>query len=128
SLDLESSRSPIALRDGGTYLITGGLGGIGSTLARHLASRARVNLVLVSRTELPARATWDAWLGAHDALDPTARRIAYVRELEASGAGVEIIAADVTDAERMRRGLEVAERRFGPIRGVVHAAGVMKDE
>src|SRR5678816_2544515 len=70
SIELERSRSPVAIRSGGTYLITGGLGGIGMTLARHLASRERVNLVLVSRSKMPERSTWDAWLSAHDALDP----------------------------------------------------------
>jgi acyl transferase domain-containing protein/thioesterase domain-containing protein/acyl carrier protein len=128
SLDVEGSRSPLVVRSGGTYLITGGLGGIGLTIARHLATRYHAKLVLVSRSKLPDAAGWDAWLGAHDASDPTSRRIAALREIEAAGSDVRIISADVTDLERMRQGLEAAERRLGPIRGVFHAAGVMKDE
>jgi acyl transferase domain-containing protein/thioesterase domain-containing protein len=128
SLEIEGTRRPLAVRRGGAYLVTGGLGGIGLTLARHLASHESVKLVLVSRSELPDRASWDGWLATHDASDPIARRIAGVRDLESMGAEVEVIAADVTDLERMRAGLDAAERRFGPIRGVLHAAGVMKDE
>jgi acyl transferase domain-containing protein/acyl carrier protein len=128
SLDIEASRRPLSVRTDGTYLVTGGLGGIGLTIARHLASLCRVKLVLVSRSRLPEPSAWDAWLRAHDASDPTSRRIAALRDLEASGAEVQLVTADVTDLEGMRRGLEAAERHFGPIRGVFHAAGVMKDE
>src|SRR6185436_20444805 len=102
-------------------------GGIGMTIAQHIASQRRVNLVLVSRSALPDRSIWDTWLASHDRSDPTARRMLGVRELEARGAAVEIVVADVTDLERMRAGLDRAERRFGALVGVVHAAGIMKD-
>ena len=128
ALDVEGSRRPLAIRSGAAYLVTGGLGGIGLTIARHLASRDRVKLVLVSRSKLPERATWDTWLRAHGESDATSRRIGALRELEASGAEVEVVAADVTDLEGMRSAIVAAERRFGPIRGVFHAAGLMKDE
>jgi thioesterase domain-containing protein/acyl transferase domain-containing protein len=128
SPDAEPSRRPLELRRGGTYLITGGFGGIGRTVARHLASRERVKLVLMSRSELPERSDWDAWLRNHDTSHPTSRKIVTIRELEAGGTEVEAFAADVTDLEKMRRGLEAVERRFGPLHGVIHAAGTMKDE
>ena len=41
------------VREGGCYLITGGLGGIGITIAEDLAVRARARLVLLSRSGLP---------------------------------------------------------------------------
>ncbi len=44
-------------RDGGVYLITGGLGGIGMILADHLARTRRAKLVLVGRRGLPDEAT-----------------------------------------------------------------------
>src|SRR4029079_17042798 len=44
---------------GGVYLITGGLGGIGSTIARHIAEQAPSStLVLVGRTDLGAESSW----------------------------------------------------------------------
>ena len=46
-------------RTGGTFLITGGLGGIGMLLAEHLARTCKAKLVLVSRRGLPQRANWD---------------------------------------------------------------------
>jgi acyl transferase domain-containing protein/thioesterase domain-containing protein len=106
-----SSPEPLLyLREGGTYVITGGLGGIGMTMARHFATQAKVNLVLVGRS------------AARD------RKREATRDLESKGAEVLVIESDVTDPERMRQGLDMARRRFGRLDGVVHAAGVLSDE
>ena len=47
------------LRIGGTYLITGGLGGLGLVVAEFLATEMKANLVLVNSTRFPDRETWD---------------------------------------------------------------------
>jgi acyl transferase domain-containing protein/NADPH:quinone reductase-like Zn-dependent oxidoreductase/SAM-dependent methyltransferase/acyl carrier protein len=47
------SSTPVRLRQGGTYLITGGLGSMGLAFAGYLAREVRANLVLVGRTDLP---------------------------------------------------------------------------
>ncbi|MGH8571222.1 MAG: KR prefix domain-containing protein, partial [Gammaproteobacteria bacterium] len=54
--------APARLREGGTYLISGGLGSMGLVLARYLAKEVRARLVLIGRTELPPEAEWDGWL------------------------------------------------------------------
>jgi acyl transferase domain-containing protein/acyl carrier protein len=115
---------PARLRQRGVYLITGGLGGIGLALAGALARTTAARLVLVGRTALPAREGWDAWLASCPADDATAARIRAVRELEASRAEVLVAAADVADREQMRAVLAQARERFGPLHGVIHAAGV----
>ena len=53
------------LREGGCYLITGGLGGIGIKVAEDLAPRTRGVMVLVSRAGLPPREEWDDYLARH---------------------------------------------------------------
>jgi phthiocerol/phenolphthiocerol synthesis type-I polyketide synthase E len=101
------------LREGGVYVITGGLGGIGLTLAEYLATRIRARLVLVSRSGL-ARAG-----------DPSTRRaIAAIRRMEDSGAEVLVLAEDVASADGARRIRETVAERFGRVDGIVHAAGV----
>jgi len=115
---------PSPLRDGGTYLITGGLGAIGTTLARHLAATRRARLVLVTRGAFPDRASWSAWLESHGDADPTSQRIRTVREIEALGGDVVVATADVADEDGMRRVLAAAKDRFGGIHGVIHAAGL----
>ncbi|MCX2182020.1 SDR family oxidoreductase [Streptomyces sp. SKN60] len=112
------------LRPGGTYLITGGLGGMALELAGHLARTAGANLVLVGRHGLPPREEWDA-LTAGTGTDATlVRRIERVRSLEESGARVEVVRADITDGPAVAAAMRHAVERFGAVHGVVHAAGV----
>ena len=113
--------------DGGVYLVTGGLGGIGLVLARDLAAQGKVRLVLTSRSGLPPEAERDAWLAGHDDADKTSRAIREVRALEAAGAQVLTLAADVTDSDAMHEAVGEAVSRFGRIDGVVHAAGILDD-
>ncbi|GII54384.1 hypothetical protein Pth03_27730 [Planotetraspora thailandica] len=108
-------------RRGGTYLITGGLGGIGLSVAAYLAEHVQANLVLTGRTALPPRAEWDQWAGRDG---ETAERIRSVLRLEELGAGVMVAAADVTDAGQVGEVVRQAVERFGALHGVVHAAGV----
>jgi phthiocerol/phenolphthiocerol synthesis type-I polyketide synthase E len=109
-----------ALRDRGVYLITGGLGRIGRTVARHLARNVRARLILVGRRALPER---ERWPEHRERDDETARRIRAVEELEELGAQVRVAECDVADGERMREVLELAEQSFGGLDGVIHAAG-----
>ncbi|WP_432839323.1 SDR family NAD(P)-dependent oxidoreductase [Dactylosporangium sp. CA-092794] len=111
------------LRTGGTYLITGGLGGIGLSLAEHLAATVQANLVLVGRSGLPPRDKWPQWTD-RPATDPTAERIRAVRRVERAGGTVLVAVADVTDADQLRAVVTAAVDRFGAVHGVVHAAGV----
>jgi len=96
------------LRQGGVYVITGGLGGLGLALAERLARTVAARLVLIGRSALPAGSA----------------RAAKLAEIEALGAGVMVASADVASREQMRGVLAEARRRFGAIHGVFHAAGV----
>ncbi|HYH46243.1 MAG TPA: SDR family NAD(P)-dependent oxidoreductase, partial [Thermoanaerobaculia bacterium] len=115
---------PAPLRHQGVYLITGGLGGLGLALARHLAGAVQARLVLVGRSSVPERDAWDAWIAAHGEDDRTSRRLRGLQALEEQGAEVLTVAADVTDREQMRAAHAAAEARFGAVHGVIHAAGV----
>jgi thioesterase domain-containing protein/NAD(P)-dependent dehydrogenase (short-subunit alcohol dehydrogenase family)/acyl carrier protein len=122
-----SSPSTPTLRPEGTYVITGGLGGIGLALAGHLARSTKVNLVLLGRAALPTRAEWSSWLDDHPAEHPTAKRLRAVRAIEETGSAVLCLAADVTDPAQVDAALAAARARFGAIHGVIHAAGTIDD-
>ena len=94
------------LRERGAYLITGGLGGIGLAIAGYLARTVSARLVLVSRRGLRAPGIADA-----------------VARLEAAGGEVMVASADVADRRQMEAVVKDAERHFGALHGVVHAAG-----
>ena len=123
-LPVEAGERPV-FRERGVYLITGGLGGIGLVLARHLARESRARLVLTRRTPLPPRDEWDRWLEERGKEDAASRTIAKVRELEELGAEVLVASADVADEAAMRGVVGAALERFGALHGVIHAAGVL---
>ena len=113
-----------ALREKGVYLITGGFGGVGFLLARHLAQTARARLVLMNRSRLPERDEWDEWLASHDRGEPVSRNIHRVRSLEEAGAQVVTIVGDVADLQDMKLAVDAAFERFGALHGLIHAAGL----
>ncbi len=113
------------LKFGGVYLITGGLGGIGLTLAEFLADRVKAKLILVGRTALPPREKWSDWLDLHDENDEVSVRIESIQAIEKAGGEVLVITADVTDRERMREVISLAQSRFGPLNGVIHSAAAI---
>jgi acyl transferase domain-containing protein/NADPH:quinone reductase-like Zn-dependent oxidoreductase/SAM-dependent methyltransferase/acyl carrier protein len=94
----------------GTYLVTGGAGGLGAETARWLVDRGARHLVLVNRrgTDVPGSA-------------------GVAAELTARGATVSVHAADVTDETAMRSVLATIDDGAAPLRGVVHAAMVLDD-
>ncbi len=110
-------------RSGGTYLISGGLGGIGLTLAELLGRSCAARIVLTSRAEFPPRTQWDRLL-AEDPKSVLGERIRKVRAIEAHGAQVFIVQADVCDPGQVRAALARTLERFGALNGVIHAAGV----
>ncbi|MCP5108055.1 MAG: SDR family oxidoreductase, partial [bacterium] len=112
------------LRQGGVYLITGGLGGIGLVLALYMAKNIKPKLVLTGRSAFPPPEEWDQWLSTQNSLDGTSQKIRKVRELEALGAEVRVYSVDVTDQQEMRRVVEETCSRWGTLHGVIHSAGV----
>ena len=89
-----------------TYLITGGLGGLGLAVAGRLVDRGARHLVLVGRTDPDAEAA---------------------RQVRAFGVDARVAQADVGDRREMASLLEQIGTTMPPLRGIVHAAGVFDD-
>jgi NAD(P)-dependent dehydrogenase (short-subunit alcohol dehydrogenase family)/acyl carrier protein len=107
---------------GGTYLVTGGLGGIGTSLVRLLAERYRARVLMVGRTPLPPRAQWP-----ERSQEATAEggRLRSFMTLEALGGEVTYEAVDVGDLAALREAVGAAEAKWGrPLAGIFHLAGV----
>ena len=120
----ESCENLNRLKVGGTYLVTGGLGGIGHAIARFLSKTVQAKLILISRSQLPPRDQWDKWLQQHPEDDATTIKIQRMRELESAGGEVLQLAADSGDREQMQSAVKAAVAKYGSIDGVVHSAGV----
>ncbi|WP_326718859.1 SDR family NAD(P)-dependent oxidoreductase [Streptomyces sp. NBC_00243] len=116
-----AARTPaVAIHGDGTYLVTGGAGGIGGRLALWLADQGARHLLLTGRSPLPAPGT--PLPDDH----PHAAAITVIEELTRRGVSVQYAAADVADYHGMRELLTGRHRQgLPPLRGVFHAAGVI---
>jgi len=112
------------LREGGVYLITGGLGEIGLVLAEYLARQAPAKLVLTGRSSFPSRRSWDDWLASHADHDPISLKLKRLQAIERLGAEVLYLRADIADLDQMRMALASSREKFGEINGLIHAAGI----
>jgi len=116
--------APLSWRADGSYLITGGLGDLGLSVARWMVEQGARRLILMGRTKVPSRARWNS----AEAGSQLADQIAAIRELEALGACVHLASVDVADEGQLGAFLdEFRAEGWPPIRGVVHAAGVLQD-
>lgn len=111
----------IEWRPDASYLVTGGLTGIGFETARAMVLAGARRLVLLGRTPLPPRVAWSDLPQDH----PAAGRVAAVRELERLGAAVITGSLDVSDGAAVTTFLGQFDHEGWPaIRGVVHSAAI----
>ena len=116
---------PATLTPDATYVVTGGVGALGRTVATYLAERGARHIVLLSRTVVPPRNTWST-LAEGDAHFST---VDAIRAVERLGARVSTASVDVTDAAQVQAWLADHIREGGrPVRGIIHAAGTVHDQ
>jgi acyl transferase domain-containing protein/acyl carrier protein len=113
----------VMLREQGCYMILGGLGGVGLLLAEWLAATTQAKLILVGRSAMPPKESWQAVIEAGSEIN-LIRKINHIQSLEAMGAEVLTLSADVANTEEMQRVFARGVERFGEIHGIIHAAGV----
>jgi len=100
---------PLPLTAEGSYLVTGGLGGLGLAVAQWLVGQGARHLILTGR---------------RGATTPAAQ--AAIQAMVDAGAGISVVQADITqaaDVERLLAGCQAV----APLRGIIHAAGVIDD-
>ncbi|SFI32157.1 MULTISPECIES: type I polyketide synthase [unclassified Bacillus (in: firmicutes)] len=115
---------PKMIRSGGTYLITGGLGGIGFVLSKMLAKTGGVQLVLTGRSALPPRDQWESWMNKKGEKDPITVKIKKIKELERLGSRVTVLQADSGNLHQMQAVFKEIHATYGQLNGVFHAAGL----
>jgi NAD(P)-dependent dehydrogenase (short-subunit alcohol dehydrogenase family)/acyl carrier protein len=103
---VEEPAPKASIEASGTYLVTGGLGGLGLRVARWLADAGARHLRLLGRRP------------------PGAEAALILQQLQAKGVEIRAVSADVTDAAAMAQLLDEIDASGQPLRGVVHAAGL----
>lgn len=97
------------LRQDATYLITGGLGGLGLLAADWMVSNGARHVILLARRDP----------------DEAARK--RIENMENAGAAITLSATDVSSATQVAALLKDVERTMPPLAGIIHAAGVVDD-
>jgi phthiocerol/phenolphthiocerol synthesis type-I polyketide synthase D len=105
---LDGGHHEAVVRADGSYIITGGLGGLGTVVTRWLVERGAGRIVLNGRSE-PSEAQREYMAGLGE------------------GTEVVFVAGDIATADVAERLVAAAEETGRPLRGLVHGAGVTGD-
>jgi acyl transferase domain-containing protein/acyl carrier protein len=98
---------PLTLRQDGSYLVTGATGGLGQLAVEQLAAAGAGHVIVASRSAT----------GVQD----------LARRLEAYDTRLTVWQLDVADRDALAGALEGIRHSGPPLRGVIHAAGIIKD-
>ncbi|MEP1205831.1 MAG: SDR family NAD(P)-dependent oxidoreductase [Rhizobiaceae bacterium] len=104
--EIVDPHAPLKLNADASYLVTGGVGALGLLIAQYLASCGAGHLVLTGRSGVS-----------------TDDQRTVLHALEDAGVKVDVVAANIGDADDVARVLSMVPR----LRGIVHAAGVLDD-
>ncbi|NEQ40369.1 MAG: SDR family NAD(P)-dependent oxidoreductase [Okeania sp. SIO3I5] len=104
---LLAESQPVSLSNEGTYLITGGTGALGLSVAQWLVEKGCQNLVLISRSQ------------------PSESAQLRINSLQKQGAEVVVTQADVSVPEDMEKVFKQVQETMPPLKGVIHAAGAI---
>ncbi|MBW4636528.1 MAG: type I polyketide synthase [Iphinoe sp. HA4291-MV1] len=102
----QTIKKSLQLKADATYLITGGLSGIGLLVAKWMVEHGAKHLVLVGRSS------------------PNSAAIETLKALEEIGTQVVVVQADVSQQEQVSSLLTQIKTSLPPLRGVIHAAGI----
>jgi len=108
SVVLPPEQAPV-FRPDGSYIITGGLGGLGLFLAEKMAAAGAGRIVLSSRSE------------------PTVKALETIELVRSIGSDVVVECGDIAQAGTAERLVATATATGLPLRGVLHAAAVVED-
>ncbi|MEO0769819.1 MAG: SDR family NAD(P)-dependent oxidoreductase, partial [Cyanobacteria bacterium J06649_4] len=101
---------PVSFQADATYIVTGGLGGLGLETAQWMANQGAKRIIL---------------LGRNSPIDKAQAKIDQLRE---KGIAIGIVSADVTSSDELAAVLiDLKQSAQHPLKGVVHAAGVLDD-
>jgi acyl transferase domain-containing protein/acyl carrier protein len=113
------------LREGGIYLVTDGVHGIGRALAEHLVHGLRASVALGVPADFPTREQWEGWPQVPAGQDPIGETVRRLLALERAGEldQVLLVRQDASAAGGPRALLAACRERFGRIDGVFHTGG-----
>ncbi len=110
------------LKKNGVYLITGGLGNIGLSIADYLTRTYNARVILVGKSNLPDENQWNSIL--HNKNDKNYNRVLQLSRFMENKREYKVYTANATDHTAMKEIVADCEADWGRIDGVIHAAGI----
>lgn len=101
--------SPPNFDENASYLIIGGLGGLGRAMCQWMTSLKAKNIIVISRSGMKSQSA-----------------VSLGKELQQAGVRLTAYACDVSDADQLDQVLKLCAKEMPPIRGVIHSAMVLK--
>ncbi|MEM9920529.1 MAG: amino acid adenylation domain-containing protein [Bacteroidota bacterium] len=121
----ERTHSEVAIQPGETYLLTGGFGGMGLTIASDLIRQYAAEVIVLHRSPFPPREVWDDWLEGHGEEERTSRKILRIRDAETSGGRLHFYQVDLQQEEKVTEVLTEVKVKHQDLKGIIWAAGVV---
>ncbi|OFX87034.1 MAG: hypothetical protein A2X00_10635 [Bacteroidetes bacterium GWE2_32_14] len=115
----------IPLKKNGVYIITGGLGKIGQSIAKYLGYNYHAKIILTGRNKFPEMRMWEDIISSESEDVWVKKSINVFQSIINCGGKLIIKDIDVTDEEGMISFISEVEDKWGKIDGVIHAAGNM---
>ena len=108
--ETDGKEAEIPWKEGGVYLITGGMGGLGKIFAKEIVEKTKnTALILTGRTEL------------------SGEKEVWIKEMEEKGSKVEYRKADVSEKGEAEGLINWIGEKYGKLDGIIHSAGVIRD-
>lgn len=119
----EATQQSPRLRSHGTYLIAGDLeNSLGWIYAEALIKNFQAQVAIIGRIGLPERHAWESWLASHDKTDAISRRIRQLQAIEATGAQLMLLEADIANPTQFQSAIDQVSEQFGAIHGVIYVS------
>ncbi len=123
-VEIPATEKDVIVKDGGIYLITGGVGGIGFETAMGLLRRAdNITLILLGRSALPEASQWESILRENQN-QQVIKRIKKIQELQKYAKQVAYYVCDISDKAEVISVIKSVNQLYGKLNGVFHAAGI----
>lgn len=123
-VEVRQGNQKLPFKKGGMYLISGGLGGIGIEIAKYLLQQYNARLLLIGRTPLPERETWNSHLEQEDKVSERIKAYLSLEELEGE---VAYAALDLSNFIEVQQVVEKqASNWHCQLDGVIHLAGTIQ--
>lgn len=123
NLSLDEKKKKWRIEDNGCYVITGGLGGAGLEIAKYIASKNCVDIVLVGRSAIPSKENWQDILDNH-VDDKLEHKIRELQKIDASGSSISYYSKDVSVDSDVKELFDDIKHKHKTLKGIIHCAAV----